>query len=364
MEVTENNLYEVALNFIPGIGNVNMKQIVSYCGSAEAVFKTPKGKLLKIPGVGPKTVEYLQDKNCFEIAEEELKKAEKFGASLLFYTNKKYPERLKNIPTAPALIYYKGNTLLNATKVISIVGTRKATPYGLGFIENMMKELKLFKDIIIISGLAYGIDICAHREALKNDIPTIGVMANGLDKIYPAVHKNTAIQMLENGGLITENKFGTLPDAPKFPERNRIIAGMSDLVIVVEAAASGGALITAEIANSYDIEVFAVPGDVNNSFSEGCNHLIKKHKAHLLTSIEDVKYMMNWETGEAAPKKINLQLTMDEANIVNWLAKEKTQIDMLSLKTQIPMSQLSALLLEMEFKGLVKALPGKRFTLA
>lgn len=363
MQIT-NNLYEVALNFTPGIGNVMVKQIVSYCGSAEAVFKTPKGKLLKIPGVGPKTVECLQDKSCFNTAEEELKKAEKFGASLLFYTHKNYPERLKNIPTAPVLLYYKGNSNLNATKVISIVGTRKATPYGLGFIESLMQELKHFKDIIIVSGLAYGIDICAHREALKNNIPTIGVMANGLDKIYPAVHKNTALQMLENGGLISENKFGTLPDAPKFPERNRIIAGMSDLVIVVEAAASGGALITAEIANSYDIEVFAVPGDVNNPFSEGCNQLIKKHKAHLLTSVEDIKYMMNWETGEAPPKKIKFQLTMEEANIVNWLAKEKTQIDMLSLKTQIPMSRLSALLLEMEFKGLVKALPGKRFTLA
>ncbi|HRG11398.1 MAG TPA: DNA-processing protein DprA, partial [Cyclobacteriaceae bacterium] len=238
----------------PGIGDFLLKQVVSYCGSAEQVFKTPKGKLLKIPGVGEVSAEAIKHGDTFKEAERELKKAEREEVEIILYTDKKYPLRLKSIEDAPALLYYKGNQNLNVPKTVGIVGTRQATEYGKEMVERICQELAPHNPLII-SGLAYGIDIAAHKAALKNNLPTIGVMGSGMDVIYPAAHKETAKKMQNLGALITENRFGTKPDAHNFPARNRIIAGMCDALIVVEAAEKGGALITADIANSYNKDV-------------------------------------------------------------------------------------------------------------
>ncbi|MDW7690909.1 DNA-processing protein DprA [Flammeovirgaceae bacterium SG7u.111] len=357
-------VYQVALGFLPGVGNVNSKQLVSYCGSAENVFKTPRKRLLQIPGVGEKLVDTILKKNVLNAAEEEVKRAERAGIKLLFYTDKNYPERMKRHMDTPQLLYFKGNSNLNAMKVVSVVGTRNSTNYGREIVERLMEELKAFEDILVVSGLAYGIDIIAHREALKNGLATVGVMANGIDKLYPSQHKATAQQMLENGGLLTENKFGTGPDAPLFPKRNRVIASMSDAVIVVEAAAKGGALITANIANSYGVDVFAYPGNVGNSFSEGCNSLLKRNLANVITGAEDLVYMLNWDVENTAPKKTEKSLdglSEEEIAVMKLLRESEMQIDLLSFRSQVSLNRLASVLLKLEFDGFVKSLPGKKF---
>lgn len=366
-------LHEVALSFIPQIGNVLTKQLVSYCGSAEQVFKIPKGKLLKIPGIGEKTaaliVEYRHE--SLQKAEAVLRKAEKRQVKLLFYTDADYPRRLKQFADAPALLYWQGTADLNAAVTVGIVGTRKATAYGKSVTEQIVAQLQTLK-ATVISGLAYGIDIVAHREALKNGLPTVGVMGSGLDRIYPYEHAATARQMLQNGGLLTEYAFGTLPAAAHFPNRNRIIAALSDAVIVVEAAAKGGALITAEYANQYNKEVFAVPGNLGQICSEGCNLLIQSHKAHIFTSIEAMASLMNWQADkekqalqtDSARGMPLLHLPKEEAEIYSLLKQNgEMHLDELSLQSGLGVSQTAVALLSLEFQGLVKSLPGKKFAL-
>lgn len=361
----QNRLAQLALNFIPGIGSYSVKQLVSYCGSAEEVFKISKAKLLKIPGIGPSTADLIVNQKPFEKAEEELKRAVKEGVEILLYSDKNYPKRLKHINDAPALLYYKGNVDLNKTKVVAIVGTRKATNYGKEFTEELVAQLKAH-DALVVSGLAYGIDICAHKASLSYDLPTIGVMASGINVVYPSVHRETAHKMIQNGGLLTEHSYDVKPDPHKFPARNRIIAGMVDAVIVIEAAKKGGALITAEVANGYNKDVFALPGDIGNAFSEGCNNLIKSHKANLLTGIKDLEYVMNWEAQTEPVAKLDLtSLNGEELQVATQLAdhKEGIQIDNLSWQTQLPVNQLASVLLNLEFKGFVNSMPGKRFKL-
>ncbi|MBX2896277.1 MAG: DNA-processing protein DprA [Cyclobacteriaceae bacterium] len=357
----------VALHFIPGIGDFLVKQLVSYCGSAEQVFKTPKGKLLKIPGVGEISAAAIKHGNTFQEAEKELKKAERDEVELILYTDKKYPVRLKSLEDAPALLYYKGNQNLNVPKAVGIVGTRQATEYGKEMVERICQELVPHHPLII-SGLAYGIDITAHKAALKNKLPTIGVMGSGMDVIYPAAHKETAKKMQNLGALITENRFGTKPDAHNFPARNRIIAGMCDALIVVEAAEKGGALITADIANSYNKDVFAVPGNLIQSYSEGCNKLIKTNRANLYSSVKDLEYIMNWSAETTAVIQPDLDLSAfdaDEQKVIRLLKERKApvMIDELSFKSSLAPSRLASLLLTLEFKNIVKSLPGKMFAL-
>ncbi|MEQ8927362.1 MAG: DNA-processing protein DprA [Fulvivirga sp.] len=359
---------QIALNFIPGIGHMLVKQLVSYCGSAEAVFNTTKGKLLKIPGVGEHTARLISSDKVLKKAEAELTICEKQGVQILLYTDKGFPKRLKQINDAPSLIYVKGHADLNSQKVVSIVGTRKATEYGKRLTQEFIEQL-VPHNPLIVSGLAYGIDIAAHKASLKSNLPTIGVMASGIDIIYPAIHRETAYKMLENGALITENPIGSKPDAHRFPARNRIIAGMCDAVIVIEAAKKGGALITANIANSYNKDVFAVPGDLNNEFSEGCNALIKSHQAHLIQSAKDIEYIMNWEASvsNSTPALFDTDsLEGNEKLVVEELLKQKDSIliDNLSWSTQLDPSKLASILLNLEFKGYVTSLPGKRFRLA
>jgi DNA processing protein len=357
----------LALHFIPGVGDYLVKQLVSYCGSASDIFKTPKGKLLKIPGIGEVTATSLKNGSTFEKAEKEFKKAEKEDTEIIFFTDKKYPARLKPIDDAPSLLYVKGNVNLNASKTVGIIGTRQATVYGKENVEHLVADL-IPHHPTIISGLAYGIDIHAHKQAIKQGLPTLAVMGSGMDVIYPAAHKDTVKKMFEaEGGLITENHFGTKPDAHNFPARNRIIAGMCDALIVVEAAEKGGALITAEIANSYNKDVFAIPGNTQQTYSEGCNKLIKTNRANLLTSIKDLEYIMNWSTEDVAkePKTVfDIQNFDADEQIVLKAMLDKAapmMIDELAWKTNLTQGMLASLLLTLEMKNVVQALPGKMF---
>ncbi len=368
--MSENSLYEVALTHLPGIGAQLTRLLVSYCGSPKAVFSSPPGKLLKIPGFGDKMVRNITSnfRQALVEAEEVIKKAEEQEVQILFYTSDRYPNRLKQIADAPVLLYFRGNANLNHKRIISIVGTRKPTTYGQSVTERIVEGLKPY-NVMIVSGLAYGVDIISHRAALQAGLPTIGVMASGPDIIYPAVHRKYAEKMMDNGGLLSENTFGTKPDAPRFPARNRIIAGMSDCTIVVEAAFKSGTLITADIAHSYDKEVMAVPGNINSSVSEGTNHLIKSHKAAVYTSPQDLVELLNWDLeDEAAAKRTSAfnpaDYTEEELKVLQVLQQtQEEHMDNLSWKAQVPVSMLASVLLGLEFKGMVKALPGKRFML-
>lgn len=357
----------LALYFIPGIGPVLLKQLISYCGSAEEVFRQAKHKLVRIPGVGDITADAIRTGKSMRQAEQEAAKAERHNVQILVYTDPAYPERLKSIEDAPALLYTRGNINFNHPRTVGIVGTRKATVYGKMCVEELVKDL-VPHQAHIISGLAYGIDIHAHKEALKHGLPTMAVLGSGIDVVYPAMHRDTAEKMTNQGALITENPFGTNPDAHNFPQRNRIIAGMSDALIVVEASDRGGALITAEIANSYNRDVFAVPGNLNQPYSLGCNQLIKTNKANLLTSVRDLEYIMNWtleQLDKAAQLSLELEDLDEEERQVLLLLKEKKRalsIDELSFIAQLPQGKLSSLLLSLEFKNRVQSLPGKRYT--
>jgi DNA processing protein len=369
----ESLLFEVAIDLMPGIGSMLTRQLVSYCGSAKQVFFTPAGKLLKIPGIGQTHVKNILTNGLLQQAEAIVNQAEKENVQLLFYTHPGYPNRLKQIADAPTLLFYKGSADLNQTKIISIVGTRQCTGYGKEVTEQIVQDL-IKHNVLVVSGLAYGIDIATHRAAIMAGLPTVGVMASGLDIIYPAVHRKIAEKMLDNGGLLTENTFGTKPDAPRFPARNRIIAGLGDATIVVEAAIKGGALITADIAHSYNKDVMAVPGPINAPVSEGCNYLIKSNKAAMYSCLRDLEELLNWDLENMAAGRVQSifrqnkynpdDFTEEEFRVITVLQENKDEvIDNICWKAQIPISQISSLLLGLEFKGVVKALPGKKFQL-
>ena len=363
----EEHLYVLALKQVSGIGAVLAKQLISYCGSAEAVFNETKGNLKKIPLIGEKAVESIKSSETLSLAEAEVEKCIKNEVSVLPYFHADYPEKLKLVNDAPLAIYYKGTKSYQNRKVVGIVGTRQATNYGKETTAEIVKDL-VAHDAIIVSGLAYGIDIAAHRAAVEHDLPTVGVLAGGVDWVYPSAHKKTAEAMQEKGGLMSEQKLGTQPEAHSFPARNRIIAGMSDVLIVVEAAKKGGALITANIAHSYDREVFAVPGNLNGKYSEGCNDLIRSHKASIYTRIEDLEYLMNWEKGEVPIKETTIDLSSfsdDEQKILRILDEfqDGLHLDELSWKAQVPVNHTVSHLLNLEFSGMILSLPGKIYQL-
>ncbi|GAB3531959.1 DNA-processing protein DprA [Pontibacter brevis] len=371
--VDEQHIYEIALTKLPNVGAQLIRALVSYCGSPKAVFEANTGKLLKIPGVGGGRAKGILDgaRGALLEAEQIVKQAQEMEVQSLFYTSPKYPDRLKQIADAPVLLYYQGNANLNQKRIVSIVGTRQVTAYGQSVTERIVEDLKRL-NVMVVSGLAYGVDIIAHRAALQAGLPTIGVMASGLDIVYPAAHRKYAERMLTQGGLLTENPFGTKPDAPRFPARNRIIAGMSDCTIVIEAALKSGTLITADIAHSYDKEVLAVPGNITSPVSEGTNFLIKSHKAAAFTTAQDLVELMNWDLEDAAAAKAKAaapafdasEFNPDELKVLKVLQQTREeQMDNLSWKAQVPVSLLSSVLLGLEFKGIVKALPGKRFVL-
>lgn len=359
--------YRIAITMIEGIGDVLAKNLVSYCGSVEAVFSESKRSLEKIPGIGPVTADSIVSHKIFDRAEKEIRFIQKNKITALFYLDKDYPARLKNCNDNPVMLYYKGVSELNHSRMIAIVGTRSATDYGKSITEQFVMELKSM-NAIVVSGLAYGIDITAHKAALKNKMETIGVFGHGLDRVYPALHKSVAEKMMEQGGLLTEFMSGTNPDAQNFPSRNRIVAGICDAVIVIEAARSGGALITAEIANSYNRDVFAVPGRTIDNYSEGCNYLIKTNKAALIESAKDISYIMGWEIAKKKePKKqreLFVELSDDEQSLVSLLNRHgKLDIDTITTNMTLPVSKISSTLLNLEFKGVLKSLPGKVYEL-
>lgn len=364
----QNRLSLLALHFISGLGDYTIRQLISYCGSAEKVFQTPKGKLLKIPGIGDVTADAIRKGKPFEKAEKEILRAAKEEVQLLFFMDKNYPSRLKQINDAPSLLYVKGNVNFESPKMVAIVGTRKATSYGKHCVEELIDGL-VTHQATIVSGLAYGIDIHAHKHAVKVNLPTLGVMGSGIDVIYPATHIETAKKMYPQGGLITEHPFGTRPDAHNFPARNRIVAALSDAIVIVEAAAKGGALITAEIGNSYNKDVFAFPGNIGQSTSEGCNNLIKSNKAFLITSVKDLEYLMNWDASAPAAGKQPIadldKFEPEEKTVIKTLIENKNQlmIDELSWRTGMNVSQLASVLLTLEFQGLIQPLPGKVYKL-
>ena len=271
-------LYQVGLQLIPGIGNGNAKHLISYRNGARNVFQSTKSQLTKIPGIGTKTIQELMQQNVLREAEAILNNCHRADVEILHFTSRSYPSRLKTLFDAPNILYKTGDVDLNMARSVSIVGTRRATAYGKSMTQNIVLDLKS-NQVTTVSGLAYGIDIEAHRASMENNIPTIAVIAGGLDRIYPSQHKKYVDQIKSNGCLLSEHPPGTKPEAHLFPARNRIIAGMGDTTIVVEAGTKGGALITAHLADSYDRPVFAVPGNLNNPFSEGCNRLIRNQKS-------------------------------------------------------------------------------------
>jgi DNA processing protein len=360
-------VYQIALTQVSGIGSKLAKSLIAYCGGVEAVFKENLRSLQKIPGIGPSTIRSLSSSQTFNRAEKELKFMDRNNVSALFYLNDDYPSRLKLCPDSPILLFKKGNFSFLNKNQIAIVGTRMATNYGKTFCSNFIADLKPY-DVQVISGLAYGIDIAAHKEALKNDIETIAVLGHGLDRIYPSSHKKVVEEMIEKGGgLLTEFLTETNPDRENFPKRNRIVAGVSEAIIVVEAAKKGGALITAEIANTYNRDVFAIPGKLGDIYSEGCNHLIKINKAALFTGVNDLEYLLGWEKRKIERSQIILfpDLNPLEEKIRSFFleSKKKLELEEICNELDLPASQIVPTLLNLEIKGLVRSNPGKLFEL-
>jgi DNA processing protein len=363
--------YSIALSQIKGVGNTNAKILISYTGSAEQVFKEPESRLQRINGVGPKlAAAFKEKKEAFERAEQEMLFIEKQQIQALLYYDKQYPKRLLNCSDAPLILFCKGNFDFNKEKFISIIGTRHATERGREITEKLIAELAKY-EINLVSGLAFGIDICAHQAASKHQVQNIAALAHGLDRIYPSLHKNIAEELQWNGALISDYMSGTVPDKQNFPSRNRIVAGMTDATIVVESAITGGALITAEIANNYNKDVFAFPGRITDKYAQGCLKLIKQHKAQLITSAQDIIESMNWDmdTKETKKPKIQqelfLELTEQEKKVFDILQQqEKISIDFLMQHTEMTLSSLSSNLLQLEMKGIVMALPGKQYKLS
>lgn len=366
--MSDDLLYQIALTLVPNIGDVHAKALVNMYGDAQSVFKAKKTALENMEGIGTVRANSIKSFQDFTSSEAEIKFIEKYKITPLFITNKNYPQRLLNCYDSPSLLFYRGSADLNNTKIVSIVGTRNHSDYGKTICENLIEELQA-ENILILSGLAYGIDTIAHKSALKNNLPTVGVLAHGLDKIYPVQNKTMAKQMIENGGLLTEFLSETNPDKQNFPKRNRIVAGMCDALVVIESGKKGGSLITAELANGYNKDVFAIPGKISDTKSEGCNYLIKNNKASLIEGAGDLLEMMNWKpatkTNHKKQRELFIEFTADEKIVVDILqAQESIQIDQLYSKSGLCSSAMAAALLMLEMNGIVTSLPGKVYKMS
>ena len=363
---TDERICSIALTLCPGIGHIGAKRLVDTVGSAAEVFRLRAELPERYPDIfHASVVTALDNPSAFLQAEKELEWAEKNRVECLTLADERYPSRLRECEDAPVVLYFKGNADLNRLRVVSMVGTRRATDYGKQFCADFLRDLsELCSDVLVVSGLAYGIDVHAHREALSNGLSTVGVLAHGLDRIYPAVHRKTAVDMLAEGGLLTEFPTGTNPDRHNFVSRNRIVAGMSDAVIVVESATKGGSLITAELAEGYHRDCFAVPGRATDEYSRGCNQLIRDNRAALINDASDFVKAMNWGRSEESRKTAAVQrtlfpeLTEEEARVVKILSRDDLHINTLVVEANIPVNRMSAILFELEMKGVVKALVG------
>jgi len=359
-------LYKIALTLIPHVGAISGKNLISYCGSVEAVFASSKKALLKIPGIGVETANSIVKQEVLALAEMEMKFLKKHNVKAHYFLDDNYPSRLKHLPDAPILLYFKGNANLEAERTVGIIGTRKPTATGKIICEEFVEELKSY-NVTIVSGLAFGIDVAAHKKCVDIQTPTIGVLGHGLGTIYPSAHKKVAEQMLEHGGLLTEFAHTYGPDGPHFPMRNRVVAGLCDALVVVETPKKGGSMITANFANQYHKDVFAFPGRIKDKESEGCNLLIKSHKAALLEGAKDLAYVMQWgakSKKQDIQKSLFVELNNRQQKIVDLLKKtEQLSIDQLNATLSLTNSEMANELLDLEFKGLIKSLPGKRYLL-
>ncbi|NER13202.1 DNA-protecting protein DprA [Leptobacterium flavescens] len=364
--MTESELITtLALQHVPYIGDIIAKKLIGHCGSPAEVFKEKRSKLLKINGVGSRNIADLWNPDHFRAAEKEMEFILKNRIGHSYFEEEEYPERLKHCVDGPILIFKKGHTDIRNKKVISVVGTRQVTAYGLSVCEKLIEELSVL-DPVIVSGFAYGVDIIAHRAAVKNGLQTIGCLAHGLNQVYPKEHKKYRKQIEEKGGFITDFWSTAHPDKENFIKRNRIIAGLSEATIVIESAEKGGSLITADLANSYNREVFAVPGRTGDRYSRGCNDLIRSQKAHLLSSVADLIYILGWELEQkevpAVQKKLFAELDPTEKIIYDFLLQNgKELLDIIALKCALPVHKVAASLLEMELKGVIRPLPGKLY---
>ena len=354
----------LTLQHIPNLGDASIKRLLQQFNSAEELLKAKKSELLKIDGIGGAKLKEFYKKDHAHAAEEELKFISEHNIEYAAFNEAHYPERLKHCIDGPVLLFQKGRINLKGRKIISIIGTRKVTTQGIAFTEELIEQLAPLNPIIV-SGFAYGVDITAHKAAVSNKLQTIGVLAHGLNQIYPKVHKKYVDEVEENGGFVTDFWSSDRFDRTNFLRRNRIIAGMSEATVVIESAERGGSLVTAEIANSYNRDVFAVPGRTTDQQSVGCNNLIKQQKANLLTNAADLVYMLNWELdAEVKPvqKRLFAELNSEEQMVWSYLNKTgKDQLDLIALNCKMPTYKLAGILLNMELKGVVRPLPGKLF---
>lgn len=359
-------IYEIAVSLLPGIGSINGKKLIAYCGGPEAIFKQKRAHLEKIEGIGKKLTDSILNQNVIEEAEKELRFIQKENIQAISFLDTAYPYRLKQAIDSPLMIYYKGMDVLNYDRVLAIVGTRNITERGREATDALIEGLKE-AGVLVVSGLAYGVDTRAHKACVKNHIPTVGVVAHGLHTIYPAVNKSLAAEMQIQGGILTEFVSGTKPDAFNFPQRNRIIAGLADATLVIESGKKGGSLITADIANSYSRDVYALPGRPEDQYSRGCNFLIKTNRAALVENAADLLYQLSWDIKEKPQniqQKLFLELKPEEQKIVDLLRENKQcAIDVLMVQCGMPSSKLAASLLNLEFEGVIKCLPGKIYQL-
>lgn len=359
-------LYKLALTFVPNIGSKTAHTLMEHYGTAQNIFKAPLKEIKNIESMGEIKAKGFRDENVMARAHDELEYINKHSIQLLFSDDEKYPARLRECIDGPFLLYYKGAADLNTAKTVAIVGTRKNTDYGQRVTEELVEGLSAQEGLTIISGLAHGIDTITHKKALACNIPTVGVMGTGMDKTYPASNKKLANDMVhDGGGILTEFNHGTIPEKGLFPRRNRVVAGMSDITIVVESDITGGALITARMASGYNREVGAIPGRVNDTRSAGCNELIRTNVAALINNADDVLELMNWNKGKRTPavqKQLFINLSVEEQKVINLLqTKDFVHADELFYHTGLANSQLAATLLGLEMQGIIKALPGKNY---
>lgn len=361
---SEKLLAILRLQATKNVGDILAKKLITTTGSVEQVFLEKKNSLHKINGIGAHVTQHLFDENNLKRAEEELTYIQQNNISFSYFLDEDYPQQLKHCIDAPILLFKDGNINLNNNKIISIVGTRKMSSYGRDFCNELIEDLKDYNPIIV-SGFAYGVDICAHKAAIKNNLQTIAVLAHGLDEIYPKTHKKYIHQVNKNGGLITEFWHDEQPMRENFLKRNRIVAGLSKATIIIESAEKGGSLVTSDIANSYNRDVFALSGRATDVYSKGCNNLIKNNQAHLLTSAQDIITMLNWDLRQTAipkQKELFVELNSIEQKIHDYLQQNGKQLlDVIALDCNLPTYQLSSILVQMELKGVIKPLPGKMF---
>jgi DNA processing protein len=364
--MTDTDLFNtLALMRVDGVGDIVAKKLINHLGSAQAVLQAKKSQLLGIEGVGEVLYKSLQNQSIYKVAEAEVNFVRNQGIKSLYFLDDNYPERLKHCIDGPVVLFSSGTINLAGRKTISIVGTRQMTNYGSDFCRKLIEDLQPLNPVII-SGFAYGVDIFAHQVAMDLNLQTIGVVAHGLNQVYPKVHKRYVSKMEENGGFLTEFWSTSNPDKENFVKRNRIVAGISEATIIIESAEKGGSLITANVANDYNRDVFAVPGRVTDKYSMGCNNLIKSQRANVLTDAADLIYMLNWELEEKKKQPVQKQLFVtldpDEQKVYDYLQKHgKELMDIIALHCEFPIFRLSSLLLTMELKGVIRPLPGKLF---